>query len=319
MVGRRPSIQDSIARLVIAHEFHHLQQNAFNQPIAFGYKGTPYSSDFDVLSFTEFWFVEATADWSISYSYRDVADPTDMFNALHAFYLYGFQGSNQSLYYSPRQWSSDFIHIYGAWVYFLFLEQQFGSQVVRQFWDEISELEADDFVGTTEVLNEIYPFKEHFRDFSVMNLNLDLQPGDPITPSFSDVDPTFPTDYAPEMDNTSGKAERLDQDPITYEVTIRSLSTNFYAFRVDELADALTLDFSDLAPSEATDVDLIVKVRDGEWERRQIDPQDPTTYCKSDSADDIEFVYIVLTNHDFVEATTVRGDFTVSTVATPCA
>ena len=70
---------------------------------------------------------------------------------------------------------------------------------------------------------------------------------------------------------------------------------------------------------EKGDVDLIVKIHDGDWERRQIDPKSKLAYCSDDPADDIDFVYVILSNHDFVESTTVRGDFTVSAVDTPCA
>lgn len=234
-------------------------------------------------------------------------------------FIYGFQGSGKSLYYSPRQWSQDFYHIYGAWVYFLFMEQRLGPDVVPEFWERLRDVEPDDFTRTIEILDELLPFEENFRDFSVQSLNLDLQPGDPISPSFTDIDPTFPPDAPPLMDNDGNRAERLEDTPITYDVTLPSLSTGFYAFRVEDDSDGVTFDFTQLAPSEATDVDLIVKVRDGDWERRQINPETELAYCSDDPADDIDFVYVILTNHDLVESTTVRGDFTVSAVDTPCA
>jgi hypothetical protein len=307
--------------LVLAHEFFHLQSYAYNWEIAFGYRGSPspYTNDFDVLTFSEFWFVEASADWAISYSYRDIADPESMWASAHSIYVYGFQGSGKSLYYSPRQWSQDFYHIYGAWVYFLFLEQRRGPEAIREFWERLRDVEPDDFTRTIEILDDLLPFEENFRDFSVQNLNLDLQPGDPISPSFTDIDQTFPPDSPPLMDNRGKRAERLEDEPITYEVELPSLSTGFYAFRVEDDSDGVTFDFTQLAPSDATDVDLIVKIRDGDWERRQIDPESELTYCSENPADDIDFVYVILTNHDFVESTTVRGDFTVSAVDTPCA
>ena len=74
IVARRPNIGEPDLILTMAHEFFHTLQQAHNWEIAFGFKGTPYSADFDTLTFSEFWFVEATATWVESYLYRDQID-----------------------------------------------------------------------------------------------------------------------------------------------------------------------------------------------------------------------------------------------------
>ncbi|MEA2512327.1 MAG: hypothetical protein QOJ59_1814 [Thermomicrobiales bacterium] len=324
IIVRREAIYLPAGAPVLAHEFFHTLQEAHNWEILFGFKGSPFSSDFDLLSFAEYWFVEATANWVMSYLYRDTIDPEVMTTYLHAWYLQGFQGVDVPLYLSPRQWSPEYSHIYGAYVYFLFLEQEVGPQAIADLWKKLEDVEADDFDRTLRIIDELLPFEENFRDFAVRNLNLDLQPGDPITPSYRDLDPTFPEGEPPPLNfapGTSGKlrAQESDAAPLEYQESIPSLAAHYYSFSPGPDVSELTLDFSGLIPSDALDVELLVKIREGEWERRQLSPGETATICRDHPADDVGSFYLVLSNHDLVESTTVRGTFTIRAVDTPCA
>jgi hypothetical protein len=322
IVARRPNIGDPDLILTMAHEFFHTLQQAHNWEIAFGFKGNPYSADFDTLSFSEFWFVEATAMWVESYLYRHEIDPAVMQLSIHYRFFGSFQGVDRPLHYSPRQGGIDFIHIYGAYIYFLFLEQEVGPEAIAQLWENLEPLAPDDFDGTMQVINEILPFAENFREFTVRNLNLNLLPGDPISPSYADLDPTLFEGYAPPMQNGNGQTSRteiLRNEPLTFEDTIPSLSAHYYNFDTDPDATRLTLDFTDLAPNDAVDIDLITKVRGQAWERRQVDPSQPITFCREIPEDALSIFYLVVTNHDMKESTSVRGDFTVAADEVPCA
>src|SRR5262249_16186261 len=60
VVARRPYIGNPFLSLTLAHEFFHVLQYAVNWKIGFGFQGTPYTSDFDILTLVEVWFVEAS-------------------------------------------------------------------------------------------------------------------------------------------------------------------------------------------------------------------------------------------------------------------
>ncbi len=322
IVARRPNIGDPDLILTMAHEFFHTLQQAHNWEIAFGFKGTPYSADFDTLTFSEFWFVEASATWVESYLYRDQIDPAVMQLSIHYRFFGSFQGVDRPLHYSPRQNGVDFDHIYGAYIYFLFLEQEVGPEAIAQLWDNLRDVAPDDFDRTTQIINDILPFEENFREFTVRNLNLNLLPGDPISPSYADLDPTLFEGYAPPMQNGTGQTSRTElipDQPLTFEDRIPSLSAHYYNFDTPREATRLTFDFTGLAPNDAVDVDLITKVRGEAWEHRRLDPSQPVTFCREIPEDALSIFYLVITNHDMNEATSVRGDFTVAVDEVPCA
>ncbi|MEA2525637.1 MAG: hypothetical protein QOF73_2864, partial [Thermomicrobiales bacterium] len=324
IVARRPNIGDSALILTMAHEFFHTLQQAHNWEIAFGFKGTPYDQDFETLSFSEFWFVEATATWVMSYLYRDRIDPAVMQLSVHYRFVGSFQGAGLPLYHSPRQWAPGFDHMYGAYIYFLFLEQEVGPEAIAQMWKDLEDVEPDDFNRTLQIINDILPFNENFREFAVRNLNLDLQPGDPISPSYKDLDPTFLEGFAPPLLVGDSPASRIELDPgrdepLRFDDPIPSLSANYYNFDTPAAVTRLTFDFTGLAPNEAVDVDVVTKIRGEGWERRQIDPSQPITFCREIPEDALSFFYLVISNHDMEEANTVRGTYTVTADEVPCA
>lgn len=323
VVARRPFIGNPQLSLTLSHEFFHVLQYAHNWEIGFGFKGTPYTSDFDILSFVEAWFVEASADWMKSYIWRDRLSAEDMQSYLHYRFTQYFQGVDVSLVLSTAQSSTLLSHSYASYVYFLFLEQRLGPDAIGDFWRDLEDVEADDFDRMTEILDEQLAFKENFRDFAVQNFNLDLQPGDPIIPRYQEVDPTFPLE-APSLNFARGQNGRLplivasDDEPKVYEKTIHNLSAHYYYFTPDKDADYVTFDFTGMGPSDFIDIDLLVKVRDGDWERRQYDPTEPITFCRNDPDDDIEYVYAIVSNHAIYDRQTVEGTFTAGAFSGDC-
>lgn len=325
VVARRPDIGDPALTIVMAHEFFHVLQDAHNQPISFGFSSTHYNDDFDILNdAAEYWFTEATATWVMSYLYRDTLPTYVMQQTVHYRFIDYFQTADVPLYDSPRQWTGNFSRIYGAYVYFLFMEQELGPQAIADFYDRLRTYEADNLAATTALLDEILPMKEHFRDFAVRNLNLDLQPGDPISPSYTDIDPTFLEGIRPPMilgDAGDAKlhAQSSDEDPLSVGNLIQPLSAHYAYQTVDADVQQLTLDFTSMTPQDALDVDMIVKIRDGEWERRQLDVTQPTTFCFDDPANNVQAFYLVLSNHALTDADTIRGAFSISALDSPCA
>ncbi|MEA2596289.1 MAG: hypothetical protein QOF01_2758, partial [Thermomicrobiales bacterium] len=204
------------------------------------------------------------------------------------------------------------------------LEQEVGPEAIAQMWKDLEDVDPDDFNRTLEIINDILPFNENFREFAVRNLNLDLQPGDPISPSYKDLDPTFLEGFAPPLLVGDSPASRIELDPgrdepLRFDDPIPSLSANYYNFDTPAAVTRLTFDFTGLAPNEAVDVDVVTKIRGEGWERRQIDPSQPITFCREIPEDALSFFYLVISNHDMEEANTVRGTYTVTADEVPCA
>lgn len=312
VIARRDSIGDPRLSLTLAHEFFHVLSLAHNQQITFGYKGTPYTTDFDILTRALAWFTEACADWMKSYIYRDSMPANVMRAFLHSRFLEEFQGVDLPLTFSTTQADPRVMHSYGAYVYFLFLEQERGAQAIGDFWRALEDVEADDFDRMTAILDEILPFEQHFRDFAVRNFNADL-PGDPISPSYQDIDPTFPT-RGPKLNFAPGQNGKLplqqsDEPAQTYADRIPNLVAHYYYFTPNADATRLTFDFSGLVPNEAIDVDAIVKIKGGEWEPRRLVADGPVTFCLETPADNVEQLYLVISNHDWHDTETVTGSF----------
>lgn len=323
IVARRPMIGDDRLKVVMAHEFFHVLQDAHNYEIAFGYKEAPFNADFETISYSEFWFVEATATWVEIYLYRDSVALETMQLAVHHFLYDGWQPFDLPLYYSSPQFGTRFLHVYGAYIYFLFLEQEVGPQAMAQLWIDLEGVEPSDFDRTTEVINDILPFDKNFREFTVRNLNMDLLPGDPITPSYRDIDPTFPEGMAPPFRVGDSPSSRIlvgpgHAEPWVFEDPIPSLAAHYYDLLFQEPVTRITLDFTGLTDVDDVDVDLITKVIQQPWARLKLDPSKPIVFCRENEDEAIRNAYLIVTNHDMEEANAVRGSFTISWDDEPC-
>lgn len=317
IVSRRERIHEPGQSSTLAHEFYHVLQFAHNWDIAFGYTWQPYGR-FDILTAdAEYWFLEAMANWAISYVYRDRLSPIVLQASLHNRYLEYFQPADVPLYHSPEQWGEHFLHMYGAYVWFLFIELKEGPEPVARIWKDMEQVEQDDWDGALEVINKALPFEENFRDFAVMNLNLDLEPGDPITPSFAEIDRTFPVGIRPPLVVGEGADRRIEAgETRTVEDDIPQLRAHYYYLVPQDEATGVRLDFGELAPAAAIDIDLIVNIEGKGWERRQLDPTETTTLCRDNPDDAVDGFYLVISNHDVDER--VQGSFDVSALDSAC-
>lgn len=322
MVARRSRLDDPGISLDLSHEFFHILSYAHNVDIAFGYRSRPFGT-FDLLEFREYWFVEASAVWAENYIYRDRIDPVTMNREVHTRFINYFQSAGMSLHETPSRGSPDFGHIYAAYIYFLFLEQELGPQAVADVWTAMREVPQDDWDGAMAVIDAALPFETHIRDFYVRNLNLDLQPGDPISPSYTDLDPTFPEGIPPAMTVGEGDDAHLlpqaaGETPRAIPLDIPSLSASYFYFEPQDGVGQITLDLTGATPQDALDIDLIVQLSDGSWERWQPAAGEPTVICQSDPQESVAGFYMVLTNHDVDLGTRVTGDMLISSPTAPC-
>jgi hypothetical protein len=190
---------------------------------------------------------------------------------------------------------------------------------MKAVWDAIAE--TDDWDGLMTAIDGQHPFAEHFRDFAVRNLNLELRPGDPIEPSYRDRDPDFPV-TGPLIQN-SGAAGRLsaqsdEEAPRAFDKPISPLAAHYYRFTVAADAGRVVVDLRGLSARAALDADLVVKIAGRGWERRRVDPAVPLVFCHADPGDAVEEFYLILSNHAMQLDTAVTGAFSVATRAAGC-
>jgi hypothetical protein len=81
----------------------------------------------------------------------------------------------------------------------------------------------------------------------------------------------------------------------------------------------LRLDFTGLSPEADLDVDVLLKVEDGRWERRQLTGGSSMTYCLSNPGEAVEELYLILSNHNRDLFSVVEGEFTAQVLGKPCA
>jgi hypothetical protein len=215
------------------------------------------------------------------------------------------------------------LHMYAAYIWFQFVEQEVGPEAIAQIWRDLESVEQDDFAGTLRVIDAVLPFAENFREFAVRNLNLDLQPGDPISPSHRDFDSSFPEGVRPALAVGEGRDRVLEaREPgdQAREVvdTIKPLSAHYYFFVPTDEVEGVALDFAGMDPAVTLDADLIVKIEDKGWERRQLAVDETTTLCRADADDDVEAFYLVLSNHSMATDGALGGSFVVDTGGDVC-
>jgi hypothetical protein len=323
VVARRSRLTAPGFPLDLGHEFYHTLQFAHNVEIGYGFLDKPFG-DFDILQLRSYWFIEAMAVWLESYEFRGRMPAGVMAAEVHDRFALVFQNSDLPLDESPDRASPEFRHMYAAYIWFFFMEQEVGPEAVASIWTDLEQVDQDDFAGAMRVIDSKLPFKDHFRDFAVRNLNLDLEPGDPIDPSYVDLDPAFPEGVRPTLkvgQSGTGKlaVQGAEDPPRSFDELLQSLVAHYYLFIPDPDATKFTLDFSGLGHRDALDVDAVVRLGDGTWERRKLSTDGPVTFCRANPEDDVERLYVILSNHDMDFATTVSGQFTTRVLDSPCA
>ena len=158
--------------------------------------------------------------------------------------------------------------------------------------------------AVTDAIDQQLDFASHFRDFAVRNLNNDaLAETDPPETVYSDLDPSFHDGVAP----SAMRPGTVSPDrSLHLDETVPPLAGRYHDITIAEDARDVLISIEDLAPSSAVDGDAIVHIADGWWERRPL-AGGKLQFCRDDedASDDIDKVYLVISNHDRHE--TVSG------------
>jgi hypothetical protein len=328
VVLRRAYMGDPFLYFVLVHEFFHVLQQARNWELAFNWATRPDDDpDWDTLVNAEHWWTEAGAEWAAFHFTRDIAeqDATRRSEHRNQFKFFLDTSPDISLHAPQQQDEPGWQFMYSTYIWFYFMEQEIGLEAIAEIWEEFAGLGPNDTEEAMAIIDAELPFEVHFRDFAVRNLNLELEPGDPIDPSYDNLDPEFPTlALSPPLivgeDDEDAALPILaaDDEPRLFADRIRSLTAHYYRFEPDPRGGQLLLDFSGLAPASALDIDVLLKIEDGEWERRRLAAGGAATFCLSDPSEEVEELYLILSNHDRDLYSIVEGEFTAKVIGEHC-
>ena len=328
VVMRRNMLGDPQFTDTLAHEFFHVLQQARNGQLGFKWDIRPDDDpDWDTLVFAEQWWTEATAEWAAFHFTREMPwqDDLRLIGHQERFSYFLDYAASIPLHAPQQRGESGWAYMYSTYIWFYFMEQEVGPEAIAEIWKAFGELEPGTVQQATAIIDAELPFQEHFRDFAVRNLNLALEPGDPIDPDYADLDPQFPGgDVSPPLLVGGTDADAWlpvaaeNEDPRRYADRLRSLTAHYYRFLPDPQGGKLILDFSRLAPAGDLDVDALVEIEGRAWERRRLQTGSATTLCLSAPGDDVEEFYLVLSNHNRDLFSVVEGDFTAQVLAEPC-
>ena len=160
-------------RSTIVHEFFHSLQSAHNN------RGMIVTSaPGPGAGWVRHWFVEASAVWA-EHHFVPAARGTEVYPRFET-----FQSSAESLA------STDGSNEYDSWAWPFFMEQEGGEEAISGAWLDLEGV--DGFDPVQEALAREVSFTDRFRDFAVRAYNVDLRPGEPIDPMFSDADRRLP-------------------------------------------------------------------------------------------------------------------------------
>jgi hypothetical protein len=295
MLLNRHDLGAASFKSTLAHEFFHVLQNAHNSKISFNNRHQ------------EWWFIEASATWAEAHFV-----PETSAQEVHERFAHSFQTSYEPLHLSVGISDPKHYLLYAAYIWPFFMEQERGAEAIAAAWRGIESAGTDWDLGL-DAINTQLPFAQHFHEFAIRNLNRDLEPNDPITPRYIDLDPLFPDGAAPWNDvNDDLVAQSRDAAPLSYDAQIPALKARYYHFTTHETVRKIELDLSSLAQYGNLRVDVVKKSRETGWEIEQLEKTSKARVC------DVDEFYLVVTNHATNIAERTPLSFTVRPLEEYC-
>ncbi|MCL4487375.1 MAG: hypothetical protein M1570_04510 [Chloroflexi bacterium] len=266
---------------IIAHEFFHVLQMAHDQQIL-------------VMNGEEWWFVEASAKWAGAYFVPATSD-TD-----YPFYSgapenYDYQHSTLSMNATGRAGTDAWAHTYMAFIWPYFIAQERGANAVANIWKAL-DTHPTFWSDADKLVDNALPLKDNFHRFALRNLNLDLEPGNPINPRFVAQDPKFPDDVQPpnlNMDNENLPATSSTDPGETFSYNLPALMAVYYWFVVPP--DVKQVKIYPTNVSSPNRLEVLLKARGGSWSLRDLAGVTSVKLCN------VAELYVVASNSELSE------------------
>jgi hypothetical protein len=222
-----------------------------------------------------------------------------------------FQHSLMSLDSSGKIGTPASQNSYMAYIWPYFIQQEKGASTIGTIWTNL-ETAGTDWTAGLNVIDQVLPFKDNFHRFALRNLNLALLPGNPIDPRYVNLDPNFPDNTLPIIDNSNPNLEltTLQDPPKVVDVIAVSLNTAYYHYLVPVGAPQVILDLpGDPGPYN---FDAVVLTRNGSWQARDLTGETKVTLCNAQE------LYLVASNHDTPPNIAKATSFKIQAIDLPC-
>jgi hypothetical protein len=297
----------------VIHEFFHVLQKAYNQQYAYQESATP-----DVYS--AHWFPEASAVWAAAHFDRLLApwpDGRAAYLDAHLRFTQRFQNSQQALN-APEPVP----HTYAAYIWPYFVEQERESpDFMAQMWEGISG--ASTFEQADDAIDAVFPFRDHFKDFALRNLNSSYTPGDPLPEArrYVALDSHFPDRHTPTY--TEGTLE--PEQAFELALPLENLAARYVFLRVSSPIKKATFEFGGLTPADQIDVQALVHTGEG-WVSEPLDfsDEDEVVFCFDKGRTTVErrgsfdAMLLVISNHAVRADSRTSGELVVEPTESPC-
>ena len=269
MVNRNRLGETVAMKQDLIHEFFHVLQFAHN--VKAPHKGT-----------VSHWFVEASAVWAETFFLRaQSAEP-------HRWFVTRFQTSTAGLE------DADQLHQYGSYVWPFFMEQEKHATAIFKAWAGIDPVGTSDFTGVTNAISVQLPIEANFHVFAVRNLNLRMVLDPSSEKHYRTLDDNFYDDVIPTNFLTGSVSPGAPY--VSPSQTIAPLAARYFKLDIAEPARLVTISTSQLSPGGQVDTDAFVHVLGGTWKKRTVSGG-MLKFCRDDPGDDIDQVYLVVSNH----------------------
>jgi hypothetical protein len=274
----------------LAHEFFHVQEFAYNTFVTQGS-----------------WLTESSAVWA---EWRFVPETADA--VVHT-RLPTFQARDNV----PLTIEGG-LEPYAAYIFHLFAQQDVGADAMKRLWSGLSSIGV---ISNYEyVVNQIVPFKTHFGEFALRNLNnIPLLMSKATTYggtlSGPGLDHPPPNGVSPEHVEERNDLGTTPAD-VMVPASITYLSAKYLHFTAPDSAQQITFDFSQLQPATQLDVHLLLKGTQG-W--TTMHPTDSKlTLCRDEDGYPGTEAYVVLANTQWEHETPVAGTLRLQTAPACC-
>lgn len=244
------------------------------------------------------WLSESTANWVAYRVFQKLGIPPD---PAYKWLAPLFASPATSLTTAANEWS------YRAWLYFQFAAMQRGDSIVADIWSDAGKAGAQG----EQAVDDVFPFADHFADFSVRNWNQE-----PVPNRYKSApDPTFP-ELQPGIRKDTAALKAGDK--VELDVALPHLSTGYYTFGFDPSTRKITFD-NRLQGLDGAHVWGIRQI-DGTWH----EPEDWTSdgkkeFCRDNAAENLSRLVIVVSDAKVVgELDSGGSNPTVSGSASGC-
>lgn len=283
---------DVLARAVLAHEFFHVLQRAFN-------------SEGARIGTGSYWFEEASAVWA---QWRFVPEASRLREPTMTPYRFSsFQGTIYGLHTGPPA------NHKGSFAWPLYMEQTRAGSVAAA-WAAMRG--ATTYDALNRAIDGVLPFEGDYHKFAVRAYNRQLAPG--LT-SLLPGPAVGEARVIPWSQKIEGPTDLLPNAPGNvwiYGYRLPSLAITYRHLRVDDEIGQLIFDFSTMRPNSDLSVDALFLI-DGKWELREMETG-KTTLCRDVPADKVDEMIIVLSNHQVDHRSVIQRDWTIDAPRDPC-